>query len=376
MARILYGVMGNTYGHVMRSLALAERLSSATPENGGGHEFLFVGGGRVPEALRDRFAVCEVPVLRTVHKAGRVSLPAVLGQIARRMTEIPRVLRQLDREIARFQPDLAIVDREFFLPLAARRAGLRCISLDHSHVLKACRYPVPPSQRVSWTLAMLNDYALFDWTRHNLIVSFFHPPLRPVARRVNELLPPVLRPAVTHIARPAADAPPPADDAPVLVYQTSTTFEPILAPLAELQRPVIVYGFGQRPAWGNVRFKPFDDRGILEDLATCAYAVVNGGHNLLSEAFYFRKPALCFPIATLFEQFINAWHVRTLGYGDFSTERRPGVEIFRRFEARLEEYRARLANAEIDGTAVVVARLREIIAGRGGGGSRTIQRPP
>ena len=27
MARILYGVMGNTYGHVMRSLAIAERLN-------------------------------------------------------------------------------------------------------------------------------------------------------------------------------------------------------------------------------------------------------------------------------------------------------------------------------------------------------------
>ncbi len=357
MAKILYGVMGNTYGHVMRSLAIAERLAAPPAEVGGqGHEFLFVGGGRVPEALAGRFPVVEVPVLRTVHKAGRVSVPAVLGQIAGRLADVPTVLRRLGREIEKFQPDLAIVDREFFLPIAARFAGLRTISIDHSHVLKACRYPVPPGERVSWTLAMLNDYALFDWTRHNLIVSFFHPRLRArTRRRVNELLPPVLRPAVTQIPRRVTDG----DH--VLVYQTSATFEPILRPLAELRRPVIVYGFGERPPSGNLVFKPFDDRAILDDLATCAYAVVNGGHNLLCEAFYFKKPALCFPIATLFEQFINAWHVRALGYGDFSTTREPAIGIFRRFEARLEEYRAALVTADIDGTARVVERVREII---------------
>ena len=324
----------------------------------------------MPEALAGRFPVVEVPVLRTVHKAGRVSVPAVLGQIAGRLADIPAVLRRLGREIEKFGPDLAIVDREFFLPIAARFAGLRTISIDHSHVLKACRYPVPLDQRVSWGLAMLNDYALFDWTRHNLIVSFFHPRLRSGARGTNELLPPVLRPAVTRIPRrPAAAA---SDGGQhVLVYQTSATFEPILRPLAQLGRPVVVYGFGARPAQGNLVFKPFDDHAILEDLATCAYAVVNGGHNLLCEAFYFGKPALCFPIATLFEQFINAWHVRALGYGDFSTAREPGIAIFRRFESRLDAYRAALATADIDGTARVVARVGEIIAEASRRGARS-----
>lgn len=349
MAKILYGVMGNTHGHLMRSLAIAERM----PE----HEFHFLGGGRVPAGVAGRFPVTEVPVLRTVHKAGRVSVPAVVGQIAGRLWDAPGVLRRVRGLIEEFQPDVAICDREFFLPIACRQTGLRCVSVDHSHVLKACRYPVPGDQRVSWTLAMLNDYALFDWTRHNLIVSFFHPPRRPGARGVNELLPPVLRPAVAAIRAPRE----PGEH--VLVYQTSATMRPLLEPLQGLGRPVVVYGFGAAEPRGNLFFKAYDERAILEDLATCAYAVVNGGHNLLCEAFHFKKPALCFPIATLFEQWVNAWHVRALGYGDFSTARRPDVEVFRRFEARLEEYRARLAGADVDGTARVVARVRELVVG-------------
>jgi uncharacterized protein (TIGR00661 family) len=346
--------MGNTYGHVMRTLAIVEKM----PE----HEFCFVGGGRVLDALAGRnYRLLEVPVLRTVHRHGKVSVARVLGQVAGRLSELPAVVGKVRAEIESFQPDLAICDREFFLPIACRRSGLRCISLDHSHVLKACRYPVPSSQRLSWSLAMLNDYALFDFTRQHLIVSFFHPPLRRRLRgelHRDELLPPVLRPAVTELA--------PADGSHVLVYQTSATFRPLLAPLAELKRPVIVYGYGAEAEHrrGNLIFKPYDDRAILEDLAGCSYAVVNGGHNLICEALHFGKPVLCFPIARLFEQFINAWHVRALGFGDFSTARRPGTAIFEQFESRLDIYRAAIGAAgSFNGTPRVVARVREIIAG-------------
>jgi uncharacterized protein (TIGR00661 family) len=353
MAKILYGVMGNTYGHIMRTQALVDLM----PE----HEFYFVGGGRVVPALANRFPLLEVPVLRTVHKRGRVSVSSTIGQIAGRVTESPRIVGQIRAVIESWQPDMAICDREFFLPIAARRAKLRCISLDHSHVLKACRYPVPISEKLSWSLAMVNDYLFFDWTRHHLIVSFFHPPLKPRPRRgeINELLPPVLRQAVTQRTWRH-------DGEHVLVYQTSATFRPLLHALKGIKRPVIAYGFGMATEAheGNIHFKPYDAREILNDLAGCAYAVVNGGHNLISEALYYGKPVLCFPIARLFEQFINAYHVRALGYGDYSTETQPSTKTFQNFERNLGHYRARIAAAgSFDGTARVVARLREVIAG-------------
>ncbi len=358
MAKILYGVMGNTYGHVMRTQAIVSRLA---PE----HEFYFVGGGRVPEALAGGgHPVLEVPVLRTVHRKGKVSVSATIGQIARRVVESPRVVRDIRALIDRWQPDIALCDREFFLPIACAKAGLRCVAIDHSHVLKACRYPVPPDQRVSWSLAMLNDYLFFDRTRHNLIVSFFHPPLktRPRPGEINELLPPVLRRAVS--AQPRGTV---GDH--VLVYQTSATFRPLLDALRGLKRPVIAYGFGTKEVvrQGNITLKPYSDDGILADLAGCAYAVVNGGHNLICEALHFGKPVLCFPIARLFEQFINAWHIRALGYGDFSTESRPRAATLQRFELGLADCRARIAAAgPFDGTARVAARVEALLKAEGG----------
>ena len=183
-------------------------------------------------------------------------------------------------------------------------------------------------------------------------MSFYGLPVKDTKRDV--LFPPVLRPEVKRLES--------REGAHVLVYQTSPTFRRLLEPLRRLHRPVIIYGMSPEPLVdGNLTFKPFDSFGILEDLASCAYAVVNGGHNLICEALYYRKPILCFPVARLFEQFLNAFHVRELGYGDFSTSQNPTLEIFQAFESRLETYRASIEKAETDGTDLVVQRLNEII---------------
>ncbi len=343
MARILYGVMGNTYGHIMRSLAIATRLSE--------HEFYFVGGGRVPEILHN-YPVFQVPVLRTVHHQQKVSISRTVAQIIQRGVEIPWIVRSLTNLIEQWQPDLAICDREFFLPIAAHRTGLKCLSIDHSHILKDCVYPVPMSQKLSWSLAMINDCLLFDFTKHNLIVSFFHPPQKKCSS--SELFPPVLRPDLFQIKPSLGDH--------VLVYQTSSTFPELIQALSHLEKRVIVYGFrNQYEIHGNLIFKPFNFTSILEDLASCAYCIVNGGHNVICEALYFGKPIFCFPVSCLFEQFINAWHVAHLGYGDFSRVKHPKPEQFYRFEQKLENYQTSIQKNFQDGTEKVVQRIEEII---------------
>lgn len=335
--------MGNTHGHIMRALAIAAEL----PE----HEFHFVGGGRVPENLAGRHPCLEVPVLRTAaHHKGRVSIARAAKQIGQRLAEVPRVRREIRQLIDRWQPDLALIDREFFAPFACKQAGLRAISVDHSHLLVACRYEVPPAQRLSQSLTYWSDRALFDRVPESCIVSFYHPPLRP--GRTDTLLPPVLRPAV----RPLQ--PQPGDH--ILCYQTSASSRVLADALRGQSRPVVAYGFGNptEVREGSVTFRVFDERRILDDLASCAYAVLNGGHNLLSEAFHLRKPVLCLPVPMLFEQWLNADYVRRLGFGAHASSAAAIPGLLSAFETQIPEYQRRLAEVEFDGTAQVAQHLR------------------
>jgi len=337
--------MGNTYGHVSRSMALAARL----PE----HEFYFVGGGRLPGLVEGKYPCHEVPVLRTVHKKQSVDLVATFRQICSRIVEIPKITRGITDLIEAWQPDLAICDREFFLPMAAKKKGLRCVTINHSHVLTCCRYPVPPSQWVSWSLAMINDKILFDRTGENFIVSFYHPELK---RKTDELFDPVLREPVLKVSRRKGEK--------ILVYQTSPTFHALIDLLYQLKREVIVYGYKQeRVKDRNVQFKPFDSVEILQDLAECSYAVTNGGHNLISEALYLGKPVLCFPIAMLFEQFLNSHYIRAMGYGDYCTSKSPTLDLFERFESNLERYQANVEARDFNGTGRLIERIRSLLPG-------------
>ncbi|MGO9243154.1 MAG: glycosyltransferase family protein, partial [Verrucomicrobiia bacterium] len=198
----------------------------------------------------------------------------------------------------------------------------------------------------------LEDSLFFNYTRHNLVTSFFQPELKPDSQ--NELLPPVLRSAVQEHRATTGNY--------VFIYQTTPTFGALIDAARQLKRPVVVYGFRNENAVdGNLTFKPFDKTAILEDLAGSSYAVVNAGHNLICEALAFGKPLLCFPIASTFEQFINAWYVRTLGYGDFSTSFHPSLSTFANFESRLDDFRRNIETRFVDGTDAVVNRVRTLI---------------
>jgi len=345
MARVLYGVMGNTNGHVMRTLAIVSKLPDI--------EFCFVGGGRAAEVLKKKYVVHEVPVLRTKHRNQKLDLPGTIAQIAGRICDVPKVTGGLVKLIDEWQPDIAISDREFFLPLAAMRTGLPCASVDHTHLLKACRYTVPPELRFNWSLTMLNDYLLFDFTKRNWIVSFFHPRLKP--GRDDEMFHPVIRQEAKRVS--------PCDGGDVFVYLSIPGFDGLLSALSKIDRRVVVYGSGHPPgSVGNMVFRQYDEQGIFDDLARAAYVVINGGHNLISEALFFGKPIFCFPIAGLFEQFLNAWHVKELGYGDYSYERNPSAEMFATFEGGLVDFRAKIKSGFREGTDALAERIRQTVS--------------
>ena len=141
MAKIIYGVMGDSGGHISRALAVAGEMKE--------HEFLFVGGGCVAQAQDYGYAYLPFPMISTILKDNRVVLSRTIAHFCQIIMTYRSIVENMCRVIDKFQPDLAITDYEFFLPKAARRSGLKCISLDNQHILTKCRYPVPPGEAVS-----------------------------------------------------------------------------------------------------------------------------------------------------------------------------------------------------------------------------------
>lgn len=343
MARILYGVMGDARGHVNRARIIAREMSH--------HEFLFVGGDKVHGLESEGYRVEDVPMGTTYYSNNRVDISATAINALRVFVRSSPIIERVARVMDRFQPDLILTDYEFFTPLAARRLGRVCISLDHQHVITRCRYDAPKAQSAGRLLATSIIETLYSNANHFMVVSFFELP--PIDPSTTEVFPAIIRREVTRISPSGGDH--------VLVYQTSPTFSRLFPILEKMESRFLIYGLGARPAGKNLVFKKISKEGFLEDLASCRYVIANGGHNVLSEALYLGKPIFSFPIANAYEQFINAHFLALSGFGDYSTKGIPSGEKLKKFELRLDDYRRNIAQHTFFGNEKVCRRLEDLL---------------
>jgi uncharacterized protein (TIGR00661 family) len=147
----------------------------------------------------------------------------------------------------------------------------------------------------------------------------------------------------------------------VVAYQGYTTFKRFFPFLSAIPSKVMVYGFNEDRTEGNLHFKKNSETGFLDDLSSCRYVVCGGSHTLVSEALFYGKPVISFPIKNAFEQFLNALYIERLGYGRYFTGFRPRPEIIPAFEARLDQCRAAIQKENFCGNQEIFSLVDQFI---------------
>lgn len=344
MARIVFGVMGDAMGHITFSSIVASLLAD--------HEFLFMGGGKIGLIESMGYKVVELPMLSTYYADNQVDLKKTVENAARILVRRGNTLCRVKEVMKEFSPHVVLSNYEYFTPLAAHQLNIPSVSVDHQHILTQFRWPIDPGWSLGRLLLTLPLTYMYSNAQKYLVSSFFR--LEPVNPEKVQVVPSVLRPIVQEFV--------PHTGEHILVYQTSPSFLPLLERLKELPSQFVVYGFGKRESSGNLTFKANSTSGFLSDLSGCKYAIVNGGHNVISESLYYGKPILCFTIRLAYEQFLNAFMIKHLGYGDYSLSPHPDIQIFREFEEKLAFFRSNVSRGTFFGNHELRDKLREIIA--------------
>jgi uncharacterized protein (TIGR00661 family) len=343
MARILFGVIGDAGGHISQALAVADSMPH--------HEFLFVGGGRVPRLTRQGYAVAEISSFETYYRHNRVDLVTTAWKGLGTLLGTNRIAARVVGIMKDFKPDLVFTAYEYAVPIAAHRMGIPVISVDNHHFLTKCKCKLPPGQTLSRWAYGLPLRLCFSNADFFFISAFYS--LEPLDPRNTAVFPSVLRRTVLEIT--------PSDGDHVLVYQTSPTYQGLSRVLEQLPHKFLIYGLGERPPHKNLVYKAPSVRRFLQDVASCRYVITNGGHNLMAEALYYGKPVLSFPISFAYEQFFNAHMLRTLGYGDYCLSSTPPLSMLQNFEQRLDEFRAKIAGGTFFGNDQVAAKAEALL---------------
>lgn len=337
MARILYGVHGTGHGHAMRGLTIARRLRQ--------HEFLFIAADDAVRILGDEFPVEHLPNLGTVFHNYKVDVPATVAKAVPLLRHRERFIRRVLEIIAAFKPDVCMTDLEYFVPRAAERAGLPCLTLDHQHVLTCCRHNLPADMWFDYVLQGLTPRYLFRPTAENLIVSFYAPPVLPRYRA--RIVPPLLRDSV--LTRT------PRNEGHVVVYQSNSTHRGLVEFLKTATgRTCYVFGYDRTDGRdGNVVFMKKSEQGFLDLLEGCSYVIQGGGHTLMTESLHLGKPILTLPLKAMIEQRFNALYVERLGYGMQADMFTLKPSLLETFESRLPSFRASISRENFCGNELV-----------------------
>jgi uncharacterized protein (TIGR00661 family) len=307
MAKILYGVAGEGFGHSSRSELLGQRLIEA------GHDVIFAASGKSLRYLSPAFG----KQVKQVHghgltfccQDGRVLPGRTVLHNLQQYRKGFRVNRELfSTTVKDFKPDVVISDFEPYSAWWAWRHHVPCVSIDHEHLLTCCDFDKERASRNERWMAKFVTRGYHTFADAYVIPNFFDVPIN---NRNAVLTPPVVRNKVLEYNASDGDH--------ILMYSTDSG--------TQMQKRVYdiasrftdfrfhIYGFNQDLEKGNCIFKETSSDGFLQDLSACRAVIATAGFSLISECLHFRKPMLLMPIQDQYEQMLNALYVEKLGAG-------------------------------------------------------------
>jgi uncharacterized protein (TIGR00661 family) len=346
---------GEGRGHAARVRSVVEQLK-------GEHQLVLFAPDQAFEFLAPRYPagtpnveVRRIPGLRFHYTRNRLDLTKSILTGLGFLWKMPYVVRRLKRTLRAEQPDLVIADFEPTLPRAARAVGIPFLSLNHQHFLVACDLTkLPPSLQTWANMMSLAVRAHHRGQRRTIISSFFHTPLKSGFENAVQVGP-LLRPEVLATKPRAGEH--------LVSYFRTATPPHVLEMLKQTKREVRVYGLGERPNDGCLKFCPLNEHTFVEDVATSAALIGAAGNQTLGEAVYLGKPVFALPEESHHEQLINAHFLAEMGAGDFQTLEAVQPSHLTRFLHRLDEFRDRLQTfiGRIDGTPAALAEIKQFL---------------
>lgn len=306
MAKIIYAVAGEGFGHSTRSHLIGQRLIDA------GHNVMFVGSKNSLLYLRQYFGppkadVKEIFGLSFAYDNGYVD---PIRTLKKNLVKLPKGHRRnvelFKKHFEPFEPDLVISDFEPFSAWWAWRKNIPFISIDNEHTLTLCELEHPAKNWFSRMTASMVTRCHYIGAATYIIMNFFRAPLR-IDSAV--LAPPIVRPIVCALR--------PVEGEHILVYSTTGTGEDQLRQVLGKfgGQKFYVYGFNKSAEHKNCIFKNRSIEGFLADLASARGVIASAGFSLISECMYLKKKMLLLPVAGQYEQIINAHYVQKLGLG-------------------------------------------------------------
>ena len=349
--KILYGVVGEGMGHAMRSRVVLEHLVSQ------GHDIEIMASGRACDFLGKQFeGTNRIHGLHMIYDENRVRRGKTLwSNVLTGMTGTPKNIAAYFDLIKDFRPEAVTSDFESWTYLYAKAHRLPILSIDNMQIINRCTHApeIIGGDEADFQFTKAFVKGKLPFCDHYLITTFFNPPVR---KDKTSLFPPILRPEILAAKPTRGDH--------LLVYQTGEGNDALASVLSQAGLPCRVYGMRRAitedQVEGNLTYRPFSEKGFIEDLASARGVVAGGGFTLMGEAVYLHKPMLAIPLERQFEQVMNSRYLEAEGFGRW-TRKLDDVAILKDFIRAIPGCEEKLSRYGQDGNSAIFRAVDELL---------------
>ncbi len=338
-------------GHAMRSRVVLEHLV------GQGHEIEIMASGRATDFLGKHFSgVNRIHGLHMIYEENRVRRGKTLwSNVLAGAAGVPKNIAAYFELIKDFKPEVVVSDFESWTYLYAKIHRLPILSIDNMQIIHRCTHApeILAGYQADFQVTKAFIKGKLPLCNHYLITTFFRPPVR---KPDTSLFPPILRPEILDAPRKKGDH--------LLVYQTAEGNEGLADVLAASGLECRVYGMRRSiqedQVEGPLRYRPFSEKGFIDDLASARGVIAGGGFTLMGEAVYLHKPMLAVPLEHQFEQVMNARYLEREGFGQMAVKLNDPA-VVREFVSRIPACADKLAAYEQDGNNLLFRAVDELL---------------
>ncbi|MFA6919013.1 MAG: glycosyltransferase family protein [Patescibacteria group bacterium] len=340
MARIIYGVAGQGFGHSTRSKEMIKHLVNQ------GHQVLVMTYGQALFFLEKDFEVLEIPGFVLSYKNNKLSYWETIFKNTKQLLKQTKNWKDISQKFKAFKPDMAITDFEPLTCLLAKQNKIPLLSIDNQHQLTNTKISCKGHKK-DLLAAQIIVKSMVWGAKKYFVTTFYKTPL---LRKDTYIFPPIVRQEVLDLKTERQDY--------ILIYQNSD-FDHLINIYKKIPEKFIVFGLNKEGTDKNITYKNYSLNEWLNYLANCKAIIATAGLSLMCEALYLKKPLLAIPIDQQVEQVINAQYLQAKGYGRYTLNF--CLEDYHEFKKNLPLYEKNLETYEHKDNSLILQKLDEVV---------------
>ena len=341
--KIIYAINADGFGHVTRSIPIIDHLLKKK------HTINIITDKKVADFLKKKYPTLPITVIPQVYfEYTNDSVKAFRSFFKSFNKHNFNNLKKTILIIKKTKPDIIISDLERYSLWAGKFLEIPTIEIDNHATIFRGDVEFKQKDAPDFLQAKSVSKLVYPFANYYFGLCFYR---TEITKKNTEIFDPIFLDEIKKYKAKDGDY--------VLVYNRFMDKAKMVPTLKKLKdQKFVIFGYNVDKIDGNLEYRKTKPN-LYKEIAECKAVITNGGHTLITEAIYFKKPIYSIPIKHQFEQLTNAHYLDLLEYGE--SHKKIEVSTLKSFIKNIPYYKEKLSKHKYKNEKPFLKRVDEKI---------------